>query len=286
MLLKLDFSQQDPRYLPDFGITGLRARFVIVGLGGTGGYVFYYLSRLVASLPNRDSFQIVLADGDVIEKKNLVRQNFVTADVGRSKVQVLSERYGEVYGINIPYYHGYVEDKGTLEKLLFNDIIGFFPSISVLVGCVDNNRSRQLFHEVFDEAEERPLVYLDSGNDEWSGQVILGARGLKHPVLPPVGCYYPDILEDENTLFPSEESCQQRAVSSPQNIATNILAGTLAFGLLNQLFAGDGITAYGVTFNARTGQTRALYLDNNEYLQGCLKDGYDPRWPYPFKILD
>ncbi|MGI9951390.1 ThiF family adenylyltransferase [Moorellaceae bacterium AZ2] len=272
MRFRVDFSQQDPAVLPYFGTRPLRARFVIVGLGGTGGYVFYYLSRLVASLrradPARADYQIVLADGDVVEEKNMVRQNFIEADLGRPKVEVLSERYGAVYDMLIPYHPRYVEDPATLVHLLCDELAGFSPTISVLVGCVDNNRSRQLFHQVFDSLDSLPLVYVDSGNDEWSGQVILGARSEKEIILPPVGYYYPDILQDEDTLFPSEESCQQRAVSSPQNIATNVMAGTLVFSLLNQLFAGEGLEVYGVTFNARTGQTRALYLDQNSFLAG------------------
>lgn len=285
MKFLVDFSRQDPAALPYFGTRPFNARFVIIGLGGTGGYVFYYLSRLVASLKEinagRAAYQIVLADGDVVEEKNLVRQNFIEADLGRPKVEVLSERYGAVYDMIIPYHPRYVEDPATLTHLLTDELAGFSPTISVLVGCVDNNRSRQLFHQVFDSLDVLPLVYIDSGNDEWSGQVILGARSEKEVILPPVGYYYPDILEDEDTLFPSEESCQQRAVSSPQNIATNVMAGTLVFSLLNQLFAGEGLEVYGVTFNARTGQTRALYLDQTPFLKDqkySLVEHYPFRW--------
>lgn len=112
-------------------------------------------------------------------------------------------------------------------------------------------------------------------------EVTLGARNEKQIILPPVGYYYPDILEDEDSIFPDEESCQQRAVSSPQDIATNIMAGTLLFGLLNQLLV-NGTETYGVTFNARTGQTRALYLDGNEYFSQIDKSSLAM---FPFKIL-
>lgn len=239
---------------------GKPTRIVIVGLGGTGGYVFYHLARLIAALPDRENFQIVLADGDITEEKNLTRQNFAAEDIGRFKVECLAERYGNVYNMNLPCFVRYVEDETSLYRLLRGEILNFNPSLSIMVGCVDNNATRQLMDKAFREWEI-PLVYIDSGNDEWSGQVILGARGSKAIILPPVGDYYPDILADQDTLFPSEESCTQRAVSSPQNIATNVLAGTLVFTLLNQLLAGGGVTTCGATFNARTGQTRALYLD-------------------------
>lgn len=257
-----------------------RVRFVVVGLGGTGGYLFYYLARLIAAQGQKNSYQLVLADGDIVEEKNLVRQNFVEEDVGEKKVRVLSRRYGEVYGMTIPFYPEYVKDKTVLESLLADDMADFSPTVSVLVGCVDNNRTRQLFHEVFYDYK-RKLIYVDSGNDEWSGQIILGARNEKQIILPPVGYYYPDILEDEDSIFPDEESCQQRVLSSPQNIATNIMAGTLLFGLLNQLLV-NGTETYGVTFNARTGQTRALYLDGNEYFSQIDKSSVAM---FPFEIL-
>lgn len=236
-----------------------RVRLVIVGLGGTGGYAFYHLVRLAASLKGKAEWQIVLADGDLVEEKNLVRQNFTASDVGRPKAERLARRYGDAYGLAIPYWPRYVEDEGTLARLLGGEIMEFSPELSVLVGCVDNNATRRLFHRVF-ETWKGPLVYVDSGNDEWSGQVILGARGRDGVILPPVAHYYPDILEDDDPL-PSRRSCSELAVSSPQNVATNVLAGALVFTLLNQLLAGEGIESCGATFNARTGQVRALWIE-------------------------
>lgn len=235
-------------------------RIVIVGLGGTGGYVFYHLCRLVAAMQASLRPQVVLADGDIVEEKNLLRQNFVAEDIGRFKVQCLAERYGNIYDLNIPYFPRFVEDEKTLLHLLDGEIAGITPAASILLGAVDNNRTRRLFHEVFYDYEGT-LFYIDSGNSEWAGQVILGLRALREVVLPPVGDYYPDMWESVDT-FPSEMSCSERAVSSPQNIATNALAGTLVFGMLNQLLAGDGLSTYGATFDARTGQTRTLWLDD------------------------
>ena len=39
---------------------------------------------------------------------------------------------------------------------------------------VDNNRSRQLCHRVFCQAKE--LIYIDSGNGEYTGQVVCGGE--------------------------------------------------------------------------------------------------------------
>lgn len=255
-------SRQDARYLPYFG-TSREIRFLLVGVGGTGGYLFYYLTRLLASIndlesrKNKNQYQLLIADGDLVEEKNLIRQNFVAQDIGKSKARVLASRYGSVYNMPIPYFFDYIEDMDTLKDLIKNEKMGFTPRITVLLGCVDNNKTRQLFHQAFDE--EDTLVYIDSGNDEWSGQVIMGVKGEEKIVLPPVGYYYPDILQDNDSLFPTE-SCEENAVSSPQNISTNITAATIMFNMINQLLH-DGTEMYGATFDARTSQTRSLWLE-------------------------
>lgn len=69
-------------------------KIVMLGAGGTGGHIAPHLYRLLYSLDRPVRF--IIADGDVIEPKNLVRQNFIEADLGENKAQVLAERYGRV----------------------------------------------------------------------------------------------------------------------------------------------------------------------------------------------
>jgi molybdopterin/thiamine biosynthesis adenylyltransferase len=275
MKISMDFKRQDPRFLPNWGTSPKKIRFVIIGLGGTGGYLFYYLSRLIASMPDKGNYQILIADADIVEAKNLVRQNFVMSDVGLSKVAVLAERYGNVYDMDIPYYDHYVEDTATLHDLVQNRKLCFIPNVTFLLGCVDNNYSRQLFNQFFEEYTW-PLVYIDSGNDEFSGQVVVGVKGEGKIVLPPLGWYYPDVLQDKDTIAPSEESCQVKAVSSPQNISTNIFAATIVFSLVNSFCFGEGLEASCVTFNARTGLSRVTSWVDDHINKTIL--------PYPFIV--
>lgn len=94
----------------NFPIT-LPVKIVMLGAGGTGGYVAPHLYRL-AYLSQRP-IQILICDGDTVEEKNLFRQNFVDIDVGQNKAAVLARRYaaalwdgGGVYaavrGIRVP----------------------------------------------------------------------------------------------------------------------------------------------------------------------------------------
>ena len=93
----------------------------------------------------------------------------------------------------------------------------------ILLGAVNNNKSRQLCHRVFSQAKE--LIYIDSGNEEYTGQVVCGVRRGGKTYFPPVGTVYPDVLE-EIDKFPTELSCAEASVSAPQSIAANITAAT------------------------------------------------------------
>ena len=58
-------------------------KVVMLGAGGTGGYVAPYVFRLLHMLDRPARF--VVCDGDIVEPKNLDRQNFVPADLGEIK---------------------------------------------------------------------------------------------------------------------------------------------------------------------------------------------------------
>ena len=65
-------------------------KIVMLGAGGIGGYVAPYLFRLLHMLDRPACF--VICDGDIVELKNLDRQNFVQADLGENKARILAER--------------------------------------------------------------------------------------------------------------------------------------------------------------------------------------------------
>ena len=69
-------------------------KVVMLGAGGTGGYVAPYVFRLLHMLGRPARF--IICDGDIVEPKNLDRQNFVPADLGENKARVLAERYSTV----------------------------------------------------------------------------------------------------------------------------------------------------------------------------------------------
>ena len=203
-------------------------KIVMLGAGGTGGHAIPHLYRLLHTLDR--PVRIIIADGDIVEEKNLVRQNFISADLGRNKAQVLAERYASAFGMEAQYIPEFIENQERIAELVRPYIYSPGPysyqrleGLSILIGCVDNNRSRQLCHQVFKKSDN--LIYIDSGNGEYTGQVVCGIRRKGRTYYKPVGDTYPDILLDTDK-FPTELSCAEAAVSAPQSIVANVMAAT------------------------------------------------------------
>ena len=234
-------------------------KVIIIGAGGTGGYVIPHLYRI--GFVAERSMRILVCDGDVVEEKNLIRQNFVEQDVGRNKAQVLAERYSAAFGIECEYIPRFVESEEELFQLTVPD---FFKSSYrgipetqrvILLGCVDNNKSRKLCHAVF--AKQKDLIYIDSGNGEHTGQVVCGVRKNGRTITKPVAGIYPDILQGDEK-FPTELSCAERSVSAPQSIAANLFASTIVASILYQLIVCGDLLVRKTTFSSMTMNSKTL----------------------------
>lgn len=232
-------------------------KIVMLGAGGTGGHIAPHLYRLLYSLDRPVRF--VICDGDVVEEKNLVRQNFTPADLGENKAKVLAERYSTVFGMETEYVPSFVEGEEQLRRLLdpawhWMGTPGHpygerLAELVILIGAVDNNKSRRLCHRVFQQARE--LIYIDSGNGEYTGQVVCGVRRNNRTYYPPIGTAYPDVLEDTDK-FPTELSCAEASVSAPQSMAANITAAMAVVDMVYNILATGNSTVRQVTFSTQT----------------------------------
>ena len=228
-------------------------KIIVLGAGGTGGWIIPHLYR-IGYASNR-SIRVIICDGDIVEPKNLVRQNFIVQDVGENKAKILAERYSSAFGIETEYRPTFIENIEDIVEMLRPDAIMqncYGEKIDeqrvILIGAVDNNKSRQLCHEAFKKAEN--LVYIDSGNGESTGQVVCGIRQKSKTMYKPVCSLYPEILKEEDK-FPSELSCADRNQSAPQSITANLFAANAVVSFLyNLLIAGDLTTKY-VTFSSK-----------------------------------
>jgi len=140
---------------------------LVVGCGGTGGFVAEGLCRLLIG----SRVPIILIDHDRVEKHNLLRQHFFEGDIGKFKSQALAERLCRQYGRSIaysvyPYDHDLIGEDygGGLVKPMAQGVI---------IGCVDNAAARIAIAKTFRHYAFGSW-WIDAGNGLSSGQVLIG----------------------------------------------------------------------------------------------------------------
>ena len=229
-------------------------KIVQLGAGGTGGHIAPQIYRLLYSLKRPARY--IICDGDKVEEKNLLRQNFSPADRGENKARVLAERYSTVFGLEAEYVPSFIEKLDTLMELIrpneweLDEMSrGKVKEMVILLGAVDNNKSRRLCHQAFYQSKD--LVYIDSGNGEFTGQSVCGVRRNGHTVFKPIGGVQPELLKDTDK-FPSELSCAEASVSDPQSMAANITAATAVVNMVYNILAlGENLVRQ-TEFSTRT----------------------------------
>ncbi len=255
-----------------------KTSLILIGVGGTGGYVLQQVARLLYAIREQGCAipSVLLVDGDTVEEKNLLRQYFLPSDVGKNKAEVLAKRYGQAYGLDIAAYPYYLDEQTPFMRLVSD----FTPQngTPIILGCVDNAPTRKLLHERSKQLSN--VVYIDSGNGSvavpddiqhidryqlakiksmgWDGQVVVGIRKDKQDVLPFPGDVFPNLLEaDEDDVHPSEVRCGDVVVSQPQRLMTNVMAATTVLTYLHTLLSDGTLLHHRTFFDARKGFMRA-----------------------------
>jgi PRTRC genetic system ThiF family protein len=235
-------------------------KLLVIGCGGTGGWVVPHLARLVKSL---GVGSLSIADGDVVEAKNLGRQNFVETDLGENKAVALAKRYSGAFGIPIRAIPGMLLDGRGMTR----------QAPQIVIGCVDRHKARRTIAEYMSQAYE--CVWIDAGNESVAGQVILGYTGTQvrpgtrasGPIaaaLPTVSQLFP--LPVDGEMRPSCAELQEvtEQVSTVNVMAASIIANFVRLvledvkrGLLRQPV--QGVDHHAVFFNVGNGGFQTIY---------------------------
>ncbi|MFE7064201.1 ThiF family adenylyltransferase [Sutcliffiella sp. NPDC057660] len=276
----IDLLRPNSDYYP-YNRKTLYPVIVQLGVGGTGSNVAQQLTQMLMMYGKNSIY--CLADFDTIEKKNIGNQLFVESNIGKKKADILAKRYSHAYGIQIhSYTKGYVEDVDTLKSLFNTDYINYTGSevrvLPILLGCVDNNYTRKICHQLFEKVPN--LLYIDSGNEHavvpsdfrtrpkeewtedevrayhesgWTGQVCAGLKIGGKVILEPVASRYTEILEDNDEIKPSLLSCEELSASDPQRLMTNKMAALAMCSYLSELFECGTISKSLTVFHASKG---------------------------------
>jgi len=213
--------------------------YFMVGAGGTGSHLLpALLTYLRAFHQNADDpeYQVVIADGDAFEEKNLARQLFEPGMVKYNKAEAMLHMYPGNPIIAVSRYIG----EADIQKMIQ-------PGDIVLI-CADNFSVRRL---IVDWCKTLPdTVVINGGNEKHDGTVQLWVRENGENVTPPLTYGHPEIVyraEDDRAPM----TCAQAAE----------LPGGEQLILANQASAHHMLTALWRfhTGNFRDGWTELVY---------------------------
>lgn len=209
---------------------------LVLGAGGTGGWLASFLSKLSLK-------EVIMLDGDDVELKNILRQNFTLNDVNKGKAQQIAERYG------LKYIHGYLDSTEMLEEI-FDE---FSTKDIIVVGCLDNNASRKIVHDYLTEGD-RDFIYIDAGNAERYGQAFVAIKengqileDFKSPLTLEAGLN----SFDGDERRPDQISCAEHSESAPQNVTANVTSACVLFNLINIIISGGTLLHNKYNFDTR-----------------------------------
>ena len=277
-----------PKITLPFDAPYIKYAIIQIGGGGNGGPLVQKLARTIFAksgteqrvaydpTPSSKYRSYVIVDGDHVEERNMLRQPFIQDDVGRYKAEVLAERYSEAYGISIYSKNQYidsVEDLNDICKAAVEIAANVYSGdrvVPILIGAVDNNATRKIMHDFF--MSQKQIIYIDAGVDPvvgdteeekfesgYSGHVVCGLRIKGRTILEPVASVYPQILEDKDSLTPTQ-ACGVTVVDYPQRMQSNETAALILHSYLNNIIFDDAILTHYTNFNAQTMTSRPTYI--------------------------
>lgn len=264
---------------------------IIIGAGGTGSYFIPNILRELS--PKFLNNKVIVLDGDFLETRNLLRQGFYKQVINNSKSEAMFKMYGSKYKGLFECNTRFLNYADEILNIVSNQIIDYEEI--VLVSCVDNNMARLrllLAQNMIKQAyPDKSVLFLDSGNEEWFGQTIISYMGKDDsPILTFTKNNF--IVHEENihaenqdylfthmsewqtklTKGDHEVSCDVVAEISPQNIATNMMAGNILAYTYSQSKQNIFNNIY---FDCKQNKTNILPKSNKDLLLNFYKELVD-----------
>jgi PRTRC genetic system ThiF family protein len=220
----------------------------LIGCGGTGSQVLTALSRINHTLIvlGHPGLHATCYDPDTVTEANLGRQLFSVSDVGINKAVILTTRINRFFS--------------TAWEAV-PDIYDF-KAANIIITCVDNVQSRLQIAEKFLISPnnnsrcdyEKALYWLDFGNTQQTGQVVLGTFSeIRQPAskkytpvkkLPCITERFDLSRINENTSGPS---CSLAEAILQQDLFINSTLANIGSKLMWKLFR-EGMTNHAGAF--------------------------------------
>ncbi len=213
-------------------------KILVVGCGGTGGYVAEGLCRLLIGI----DIPLILVDHDRVEPHNLLRQHFYKTDVGKFKSQALAERLARQFGRPV----GYCVYPYDAELIGQNLGAGMYSRLSegIIIGCVDTPEARRSIANGIKYTN----WWIDAGNGYSSGQVLIGNASDSGQMqgafeeyyqqvtrLPIPSLQLPSLLAPATVPHTAPRDCAEAVVNDEQSPVINQAMAMLVLQFMHRL---------------------------------------------------
>lgn len=250
-------------------------RIVLVGGGGTGSRMLenlMNLHRAMLALGHPHGLHVTLIDDDRVSHANVGRQAFYACDVGSYKSMTLINRANMAMG-------GLAQWDAVVDRVNTDSRLG---DVHMVIGAVDNRSARLAILRCLEgQTYGQPAYWLDLGNAQASGQVVLGqVTGGRRKTedewrLPHVGEMFPELIDSARDLEEDDTpSCSLAEALEKQSLFINPAVSLFASNLLWQLFTKGEIENHGAYVNLDGMSVMPMAIDHDVWKRfGILRDG-------------
>ena len=279
--LLIDTTQPITLRIPDFK----RVYITLVGCGGTGSHIASGLVAIGQALRQRSiGLDLLFVDPDRVEVKNVGRQLFSSGDVGEYKADVLAGRLNAAFGERIMSATRPVDALDLITQPDQRD------ALHIVIGAIDNPAARAVIASAVKASHETSggsqsargrLWWLDCGNENHSGQVLLGNVALMSAMrcaialglidrLPAPHLVYPDLVATPKKVKAKRgASCADLTAAGEQSLMINRLIAAYALSMLHDFIITRDLRYFGLALDAQWGGTRVYALDAPTLADAC-----------------
>lgn len=241
----------------------------LIGAGGTGSQVLTCLARLDVTLRalGHPGLFVTLYDPDIVTDANIGRQLFGCSDLGLNKAQCLITRVNNFFGND---WKAVPDIFPTVLKDARRDDMA-----NITVTCTDNIKSRLDLWNVLKAVPtsnyrdyETPLYWMDFGNTQSTGQVVLGTipKKIKQPAselyktvdsLKVITQFvkYARVKEAD-----SGPSCSLAEALEKQDLFINSTLAQLGCNILWKMFRNGMLEHHGLFLNLETMKVNPIMI--------------------------
>jgi len=243
-------------------------RIAIVGAGGNGAQMASGLAQIAVAQASfgGQPLEVVIYDDDCVSEANVGRQLFSPVDIGRPKAEVLVERINSFYGFSWE-----ARPVRAAPDTFARSSLYYTKAYSIVVGAVDSAESRRVIQEcifrMLGTFASSATYWLDVGNRQRSGQVVLGAYQAGEVILPGILELYPELSSPDFTEQDQGPSCSLPEALAKQDLFVNREVTTPALHLLWELIHKRMLGVHGVVTNLETMRRMPLPVDPASWLR-------------------